>query len=173
MTVFRLHVGDVVATPVAILVALAGLVLARRSLREQVDAGPLGLAALATYALYLAPVLLNGRWSWAGYNFVNDTSSNFIFADLLRHSGVATVASGASTTAQVEATAGGLGYPVGSHGIVTLIQPLAGAPTAAIYQPVIAFAGALSALAMGRLARGAGLRAWPAAAAGFLAAGAT
>ena len=62
---------------------LLGFVLARRSLPARLNPGSAGLAALAAYALYMAPVALTGHWTWPGYNFVNDTAPNFLYADLL------------------------------------------------------------------------------------------
>ena len=35
------------------------------------------------YILVLAPVVASGRWTWTGYNFVNDTSVQLLLAQHL------------------------------------------------------------------------------------------
>jgi hypothetical protein len=172
MTVFRLGAGAAVATPLAVIAANVGFFLARGELRARLEPGPAGLAALAAYTLYIAPVALSGHWTWAGYNLVNDTSANFIWIDMLVSTGVHTPNASESARTYVEATAGGLGYPLGSHALAAVAQPLSGAPVAAVYQPVIAFGAAMAALGLTWLARGAGLPAKAAPAAGALAIGA-
>jgi hypothetical protein len=172
MTVFRLGGGAAIATPLAVILAGLGLFLSRATLRERVSPGFAGLAALAAYGLYLAPVALSGHWTWAGYNFVNDTSANFIWIDMLGSTGVTTPDPDESARAAVEATAGELGYPLGSHALAAIVQPLSGASVAALYQPVISFSAAVAALSLTWLAVRSGLGSRAAAVAGVLAIGA-
>jgi hypothetical protein len=172
VAVYRLGVGAVVTTPLLALLALAGFVLARRGLRRRLNPGSASIAALAAYALYVAPVVLSGHWTWPGYDFVNDTASNLLFTDLLEHHGLALPNPIDSATARVQAQPEQLGYPVGAHALLATLRPLTGAPLAAVYQPAMGTVAGLAAMSLTQLARRAGLTVLPAAAAGFLAAGA-
>ena len=78
----------------------------------------------------MAPVALTGHWTWPGYNFVNDTAPNFLFADLLSRQGMSLPTVVDSTTAAIQSTPVNLGYPVGAHGLLATIQPLTGATLA-------------------------------------------
>ena len=96
--VYELGGDGTVAAALLVAGAVAGLVLARRELPARLNPGWAGLAGLAVYALYAAPVLLTGTWTWSGYNFLNDTSVQFLLIDHLRSAGT-DVASPATTTA--------------------------------------------------------------------------
>ena len=74
------RVAQPLALPVLLAAVLAGFVLARRGLRRRVWAPPVLAAAGLVYALYMAPIVLSGEATWAGYNFVNDTATNFVLA---------------------------------------------------------------------------------------------
>jgi hypothetical protein len=168
MPLYRLGAGSGVAVAATLVCAAAGLVLGRRDLRARINPGGAGIAALAVYALYMAPVVLTGHWTWAGYNFVNDTSSNFVWADLLSRVGVSLPGVVDSTTANIQTAPVALGYPMGAHALLATLQPLTGASIPAIYQPVIAASASLAAMAMTQLARASGLRTPLAALAGAL-----
>ena len=167
MPLYRLGAGWEIAVAATLACALAGLLLARPS-RDRLNPGAAALAALAVYGLYIAPVALTGHWTWAGYNFVNDTSSNFVWAELLARQGVSLPAVVDSTTASIEANSVTLGYPMGAHALLATLKPLTGASVPAIYQPVIAATAALAAMAMTQLGQAAGLRPRLAAVAGTL-----
>ena len=105
----------------------------------------------------MAPVVVTGHWTWPGYNFVNDTAPNFVYADLLSRQGMTLPGAIDSTTAVIQAAPINLGYPVGS-------------PRAARHSPAADRCGpprrlspdhrrvaALAAMAMAQLARRAGL----------------
>ena len=51
----------------------------------------------------MAPVVLTGHWTWPGYNFVNDTAPNFLYAELLSRQGMSLPATIDSTTAVIQA----------------------------------------------------------------------
>ena len=155
--VYRLGGTAAVATPLAIVGALAGLVLGRSGLGARLRPGPAGLAGLAVYVLFLAPVALSGDATWAGYNFVNDTATNFILADLLEHHG-ATAPKIDSGTARIATYLVESGYPIGAHSVLASLRPLTGAPVEAVYQPGLALMAALSAAALTEIVRGARLR---------------
>lgn len=143
--------------PVLLVLAVAGFVAARRELRERCWAPPALLAAVLVYGLYMAPIVLSGEATWGGYNFVNDTASNFILTQALEQSGTAipTDVSGFSQT-----TAGLLriGYPLGSFSLLAGLRPLSGVPVEAAYQPAMALFAALGAMSLTELARRSGLR---------------
>ncbi len=168
--VYRLGAGAAVAAPLLLLAAIVGCVLARRGLRERVWAPGAMIAAGVVYVLYMAPVLLSGEPTWGGYNFVNDTASNFILIDLLEGHG-ATVPTGTSSTVRTGAYLVGSGYPLGSFSLVASLRPLTGAPVETVYQPVLSVFAALAAMSLTELGRRSGLRAGSAVAAAILAVG--
>ena len=172
MPVYRLGGASGLVLAITLPCALVGFVLARKSLPARLNPGSAGLAALGAYALYMAPVVLTGHWTWPGYNFVNDTAPNFIYADLLSRQGMTLPGAIDSTTAVIQAAPINLGYPVGAHGLLATVQPLTGAGLPAVYHPIIAAVAALAAMAMAQLARRAGLGALPSAVAGVLPVGA-
>ena len=168
--VYRAGLEDGYAAGVALVVAAVGFVLARRSLRERLHPGALGLAGLAAYALYLAPVALSGHWSWAGYEFVNDTASNLVFAEHVANNGFTRVEEATSSTALLADAPVRLGYPLGAHFLLATTALLSGGtPLEAAYQPLMAAVAGLGAMALAQLARGAGLNTPAAAAAGVAA----
>jgi peptidoglycan/LPS O-acetylase OafA/YrhL len=89
LPVYQLGGTFAVAGPLLCLCAAAGLVLGRRGLRKRLLPGWCALAGAATYAMYMAPVVLSGHWTWLGYNFVNDTANNMLFAAYLPDHGIA------------------------------------------------------------------------------------
>jgi hypothetical protein len=104
MPVYRLGGGSLAAAAVTLPCVAVGFVLARRSLAGHLNPGMAGVAALVVYAPYLAPVALTGHWTWPGYNFVNDTASNMLFAELLSEQGVSLPGAIDSTTASIQST---------------------------------------------------------------------
>ena len=167
---YRAGASGIVATPVLALAAVAGLALARGDLRDRAWQ-PLALATGAgAYLLYMAPVALSGDLTWAGYNFVNDTAANFVLIDYLEQDGASAPAE-SSGTLQVAGYLATSGYPIGSHAVGAAVRPLTGAPVDAIYQPLLAVMGALTAMSLADIARRAGLRPVNAAVAAVLSVG--
>jgi hypothetical protein len=154
------------------LLAIAGLVLARAELRARFSPSPAALAAIAVAALYLAPSVLTGHWTWNGYNFLNDTAVQFLLADELKHHGVAHLSDAQSTRSEVIRTYIDTGYPLGTHAHVAGLATLLGAGVDVIYQSYIAMLAATATLAFASIARRSGLGVWPAAAVGAGAMGA-
>jgi hypothetical protein len=167
--IYRLGGGSAIAAPVAVLAALVGLFMARRSLRGRLNPGAAGLAGLGAYLLYLAPVAASGHWTWSGYEFVNDTASNLVFAAWVGENGVTEPSAVDSTTSALATTPIQLKYPLAAHFLLATVEPLSGAPLAAVYHPLLsAFAG-FAAMSLTHLARRAGLPGAAAAGAGFVA----
>ena len=138
----------------------------------RLNPGAAGLAALGAYALYMAPVALTGHWTWPGYNFVNDTAPNFLYADLLSRQGMSLPAAIDSTTAVIQAAPVNLGYPVGAHGLLATVQPLTGADLPAVYHPIIAAVAGPGGDGDGSARPASGAGSLPAAVAGVLPVGA-
>ena len=159
------------AAPVALgllALAVAGAALGRGRTWEPQWWVPLAAGA-AAYALHLAPVVLSGHWTWAGYNFVNDTSVNLVMVDHVMRFGDAPVTPGASTTANLIAGTLNAGYPLGVHALYSSASWLMPLPLASVYQPFIAMLAALTAMALTELARRARVPGLPAAVAAVLA----
>jgi hypothetical protein len=152
--------------------ALAGFVLARADLGG-LRPSWFALGWLAAFGLHLAPVVLTGEWTWAGYNFVNDTATQLLLADHLAGHGVAAPDLAQPTTASEHVRIYlDTEYPLGSHALLATLSQLVPAPLAALYQPYIALLAATAGLGLAHLARRVGLPAAAAAAAGALAVGA-
>ena len=150
---YQLGFGAEVAAGVVVLGAAAGLLLERRGLLRRLRPGPASAAALAAYALYLAPVVLTGRWTWTGYNFVNDTSVQLLLAAQLGERGVDVPAPGISTTAESVRVYLTSSYPLGAHSLLATLASLIPAPLAALYQPFIATLAGLATAPLYFLAR--------------------
>ena len=162
------RLGEPVLVPAAVVcAAVAGFVLARKRLRERLSAPPALVAGAAVYVLYMAPVALSGEATWAGYNFVNDTATNFILTDLLEHHG-AVASKDTSGAALTGAYLVGTGYPLGSFSLLAAVRPLTGVPLESVYQPLMSLLAALAAMSLTEIARRSGLRAVGATVAGAL-----
>jgi hypothetical protein len=160
-----------VAAVLLVVAAVVGVVLGRGRLRRP-DWGAPALAALAAYGLFMAPVLLSGHWTWAGYNFVNDPAVNMVMVDHIAHHGDAETAFNRSTTGNMIVNTLGTAYPLGIHALLASLNWLVPLPLAAVYQPFIAMLAALAAMAFAELGRRCGLPRWIAAAAAVAAVGA-
>ena len=170
--IYRLHGTAPVAAVAVAVAALAGLLLARRELRARLRPGWAGAAALLAYVIFVGPSLLTGHWTWAGYNFVNDTSVNMVYVDLLAKHGYTAPGPPFSTTTIMQASGVGQRYPMGSHGLIATLRPFTGIDAAAVYQPFMAIVAAGTAAALTQLARRSGAAGPAAAAIGVAAAAA-
>lgn len=65
------------------------------------------------YIVYVAPAVLTGEATWLGYNFVNDTASNFLLTELLGSQGAA-APSDQTGGANIARYLIGIGYPLGA-----------------------------------------------------------
>jgi hypothetical protein len=158
MPAYRLDAGAPVAAVIVVGAALAGFLLSRRELRARLAPGPAGVAALAVFALYLAPVALSGGWTWSGYNFVNDTALQLQLVDHLADDGFehptgqdrleTASTSDAAVYFYLRAY-----YPIGAHALLATLGALIPADYAALYQPFLATLCALAAMAVAVLVR--------------------
>jgi hypothetical protein len=167
---YKLGLAAPLAIVLMVVAALVGLVVARRRLVERAWAPTALLAGLGVYVLYMAPVVLSGHATWAGYNFVNDTSSLFNFTTLLEHHG-ATAPTDITGTANNAAYLVNSGYPLGTFSLLATLRPLSGVALEAMWQPVIAMFAVFAGMSLTELARRCGLRPWAAVVAAVLALG--
>ncbi len=146
--------GAHVAVAAAVLVAgtVLGFVLARSGLRARINPGWAGLAGLAVYGLYAAPVLLSGNWTWSGYNFLNDTAVQFLLIEHLKSSGTDVASLPLTTGGEVIRTYLGTGYPLGTHAFAATLSGLLGSGPEVIYQAFVSSMAAIAAMALAVLA---------------------
>ncbi|TMK39909.1 MAG: hypothetical protein E6G56_09715 [Actinobacteria bacterium] len=177
LAVFTVHLHGGPALAALLIATGAGLLLGRgrigpgRDARSRRGMTAAAAATVATYLLFIAPELASGGWTWAGYNFVNDTSIHFLLVDHLQHFGTALgplPRSGAREALGVLAS----GYPLGTHAQLAALSELLGAHPEVLYQGYIASLAAVTALTLTWLARRVGIGPWAAAAIGFVAASA-
>ena len=173
LPVYKLGPTAPVAAALLALLALGGLLVARRDLRTSLAPRWPAVAGLMAYALFIAPVALSGHWTWMGYNFVNDTAVNMVMVDHVADHGLRPFEGPSSTTGNLVNGTLGSRYPMGLHGLLAALHGLvAFLPLEAVYQPFIAALAALAAMALASLAAALGVRAGAAVAVGFLAVGA-
>lgn len=140
------------ATPVAVLAALAGAVLTY-PWRGRRPCGWAIAAALGAFAVYAAPVVLSGDPTFTGYIKLDDTATWAAFVDrAMEHgrdlSGLAP--SSYQTTLQVNLPAG---YPVGAFLPLGVGSRLTGTDVLWLVQPYMATMAALLAVTLYWLAR--------------------
>ena len=157
MAVFELEGTAPVAAVLLALGGVAGLALGRRELRARIAPGWAAIAGLAAYVLFVGPSALTGHWTWAGYNFVNDPSVNFVYTNLLADNGFSLPAGPPSTAFQLQKEVLTIDYPLGAHALLAAFGPLSLVELAALYQPFIAVSAAFAAMALTVLLRRGGM----------------
>ena len=134
--------------PLVVVLALAGLVLGRASLRHRPD--PFAVAAaLGVLAVFAAPVVLSGDATFAGYTVLGDTSIHMIGADaLLEHGRDFASLPPSSYEYSLVAYYGGSGYPSGGPTAVGALTSLVHQDVAWTFQPFLALLVTFTALAL-------------------------
>ena len=165
--------GDVPAVAITVVIAVAGLLLARDGVRSRLNPGWPGVAALATYLLFVAPELLTGHWTWSGYNFVNDTSTQWALTSYMKMHGTTAVGllPPRSTTTEFVRAYLGTAYPLGTQAQLATLSGLLHTQPAVLYQGYISTLAATAAMSLATLSDRF-LTSRMAAVGGFLAAGA-
>jgi hypothetical protein len=140
--------GDGLAIALLATVAICGLLFARDGLRSRLNPGWPGLAGLGTYLLYMLPVIAYGGWTWAGYNFVNDSAFEMMLANHAK--GFGTVLGNMPESIQREFLVQylGRGYPLGTQTLLGTFSGLTATPVPVIYQGFISFLAACGAVAL-------------------------
>lgn len=137
------------ASPGVVACAVIGAALSPSRLRPR--GWPLAAAGLA-YAAYAAPTVLSGRATFAGYIKLDDTATYLAMLDRVMTHGRSLASLAPSTYEATLATSLDYGYPVGSFVPLGVAHQLFGTDAAWLWQPYIAFLGALLALALYGLA---------------------
>jgi hypothetical protein len=132
-------------TPAVVACAVVGIMLALGRLR--VGAWPLA-AAVAADCAYAAPTALSGRATFAGYIKLDDTATYLAMFDRVVTHGRSLAGLAPSTYEATLATSLDYGYPAGSFVPLDVGRQLLGTDPAWLWQPYIAFLGALLALAL-------------------------
>jgi hypothetical protein len=140
---------------VVILVALVGFALERPALRLGRMSGSLlfpAAAALAGFAVLAAPVVLSWTPTWTGYGRIVDTAFQMAFSQHLAEAG-RSVPVGDSSFNETILGLTGNGYPGGGQATLGAMAKVLGANVAWYYQPYLAYAGGMGALALFALLR--------------------
>jgi hypothetical protein len=133
------------AAPAVVACAVVGAVLAPARLRPR--GWPL-TAAGVTYAAYAAPTVFSGQTTFAGYIKLDDTATYLAMLDRVMTHGRSLAGLAPSTYEATLATSLAYGYPVGSLVTLGVGHELFGTDAAWLWQPYVAFLGALLALAL-------------------------
>ena len=151
------------AAPLAIALAIVGFGL--RTRRPTASTPGRSAVAVAVFAVYAAPIVLSGQATFAGYITLDDTSTWLALTDRVMDHGRTLSGLAPSTYQQVLADYFGVGYPLGAFMPLGLGGKLTGQDIAWLFQPTLAFSGAMLALsiyarlcALDLLAGAAGLR---------------
>jgi hypothetical protein len=156
------------AGPLVCVLAAAGLVIAWRR-RARPDPWLVGVG-LAVFFAFAAPVLLSGEATFAGYIKLDDTATYFAMTDrVMQHARDLSGLQLSSYLRTLETTIA-LGYPTGSLMPFGIGHQLLAYDIAWLYQPYLAFLGALVGLSVYELLRPLIADAWLRAVAAFLAA---
>src|SRR4051794_13356053 len=161
----------VLATPLVVALAVAGLVLAARDLRPATcDLWP-AAAGLGVFCIYAAPVVLTGSATFLGYTLLGDTSIHFALIDwVMSHGFHATPNGPPSSTHAALASYLGTAYPLGAHTALGAVRPLVGQDVAWVFQPYLALLAVFTSLAIFAILERAVAQRWLVAIAAFLAA---
>lgn len=134
------------AAPIAIGLPVLGFGLAAGRLRRP------GIWAIvcaaAAFAVYAAPIVLSGQATFAGYITLDDTSTWLALTDRVMDHGRTLSGLAPSTYQQVLTDYLKGGYPLGAFMPLGLGGKLTGQDVAWLFQPTIAFYGAMLALAI-------------------------
>jgi hypothetical protein len=140
--------------PLVISLTVAGLGMAL-PWRVPRAGGWAAAAAAGTYLVFAAPVLFSGSATFAGYITLDDTASWLAFTDrLFEHGRNLTGLAPSSYRAALDYYWTQNGYPVGAFPPLGVGHVLLGTDSAWLFQPYIAFLGALLALAVYGLTAG-------------------
>ncbi|MGA7705612.1 MAG: hypothetical protein WB998_12035, partial [Solirubrobacteraceae bacterium] len=145
---YAVGAGDGLAIGLLVVVGLAGLVFATDGLRARLNPGWPGVAGLAVYLLYMLPVIAYGHWTWAGYDFVNDSAFEMLLASHIKGYGLTLGNIPLTSEQQFLNSYLNTGYPLGTQSLLGTISGLTGADVAVLYQGFISSMAALGAVAL-------------------------
>lgn len=146
--------GDALAIALLLVVALAGLVLAKDGLRARLNPGWPGVAGLAVYVLYMLPVIAYGHWTWVGYDFVNDSAFEMLLAAHIKGYGLTLGNIPLTSAQQFLMSYLNSGYPLGTQALLGTLSGMTGTDVPVLYQGFIASLAAFGAVALATVTRG-------------------
>lgn len=149
------------AGPFVVAATVAGFVLRGRRAEQQATGAARwlwpALAALAAFAAIGGPVFLTGEVGWTGYARIVDTAFQMDIAQHLADAGRVMPPNGNSSFNIVASKLLGIGYPDGGQATLGVMAALVRVNVAWCYQALLAFTGAIGALAifsaLGRVTR--------------------
>jgi hypothetical protein len=146
--------GDALAIVLLLVVAVAGFLFAKDGVRARLNPGMAGVAGLAVYVLYVLPLIASGHWTWSGYDFVNDSAFEMLFASHIKGYGL--LLGNIPETSEREFLVSYLNtdYPLGTQSLLGTLSGLSATDVAVLYQGFIASLAALGAVALAALTRG-------------------
>ncbi len=140
------------AVPAVVVLAVAGLVLGRMQARRAF--GPWLAGALVVYLAYGAPVLASGGATFAGYITLDDTASWMAIIDhVMSHGRTVDALAPSSYSVSLQGYLDN-GYPLGGFLGLGVTRELMRTDVMWLYQPFLAYAGGMLALALYQLTRG-------------------
>jgi len=111
------------------------------------DSGWAAAAGLGAFAVFAAPVVLSGELTFTGFSVITDIANHFdLTARLVEVGRVKPQVIDSSYAESVQKLLGSH-YPVGMHSVLGASSELLGREPAFLYQPLVAFAGPMGALA--------------------------
>jgi hypothetical protein len=134
-----------------VVLALAGLVV-RRPWPPGLDPW-LAFVGVAVFLVFAAPVLLSGQATFAGYIKLDDTATYFAITDRVMEHARNLAGLDLSSYLRTLETTISLGYPTGSLMPIGVAHQLIGYDLAWIFQPYLAFLGAMVGLSLYELLR--------------------
>src|SRR5204863_8374970 len=142
------HATTFLATPLVLILAVAGLAVGVRSLRPMTyDLWPF-VAGFGVFCVYAAPVVLSGHATFLGYTLLGDTSIHFVLIYRVMSPGHSLAGLAPSS---YQATLSGYystAYPLGAHTALGAVRPLVGQDVAWVFQPYLALLAAFTALSV-------------------------
>jgi hypothetical protein len=139
------------AAPAVVALAVAGFALSLPLRERRLDRWAL-VAAAAAFAVYAAPIVLSGQATFAGYITLDDTATWLAMTDRVMEHGRSMAGLAPSSYEATLANYLAVGSPVGSNLPLGLGGKLVGQDIAWLFQPYLAFLGAMLALATYELA---------------------
>jgi hypothetical protein len=157
------------ATPLAIVLAVAGFVVSPRRSERRLDGWALA-CAVGVFAVFAAPTALSGDATFAGYARLDDTATWFAVTDRVMTHGRDLSGIPPSTYRIVLGDVLGAGYPIGAFLPAGVGRAIVGEDIAWAFQPYLAFLAALLALGLYYIAQALVDRRWIAASIAFFSA---
>jgi hypothetical protein len=135
------------ATPLVVVLAVAGLAIARPWRSRRLDQWAVAACA-GVFAMFAAPIVLSGAATFADYARISDTATWLAIVDRVMEHGRNLDGLPPSTyQAALQAYLGG-GYPVGAFLPLGVARPLVGQDSAWLFQPYMAFLAAMLSLSL-------------------------